>query len=90
MARITIDIPDTALILAKSPGTLAREAQEALTILWLARGEVTYEQVAAARQNDAKAFWAWIGSMPDVGDGADFERSHETAASGAEARGRSQ
>jgi hypothetical protein len=79
-------IPGSIFRTAKTPEEVAREMRLAAAVFWVARGDVTPEAVSAITMpsppepapekapEKAPGFKAFLRSMPDVGQDADFER----------------
>jgi hypothetical protein len=74
--RITLEIPETAFLKAKSPEQIVKEARDAAILYWVLRGdmdraEALQEVPPPSRPQD---FWAALASMPNVCEDEDFER----------------
>lgn len=75
--QITVTVPDDIFETPKTPEQIAADLRQGGARLWLERGEITAERAAAitaAPAAKAPGFKAFLRSMPDVGDDADFER----------------
>lgn len=77
--RVEIEIPDGLFRGPKSARELAAEVRQAVTMYWLARGEIDApgaERVVAMGRKWKDLKEALL-AMPDVGEDSDFERSSE-------------